>query len=124
MIENIVDRIATRRGLWVFGCATACLFLFFNVSPFGVPRFRQYTHIPGPGAGMLDLQFACSPERIYRLLAEYGDGGRHYYFFLLAVDFVFPVVYGLFLAAVLRVFARRAFSSDSRWMNLYVIPLL
>ena len=120
ILKNSIDRLTGKRTLILLGAIVLAFFLFFNASPWGVAKMRQYAHVT---AAMLDIRLHYTPDEAYILLANLGPEGRDYYRFLLGFDFVFPACYGVFLAAVVAALSRRVCPQVSRWQWLFLVPL-
>jgi hypothetical protein len=119
-LKNGIERLTGMRTLLLLGAVVLAFFLFFNASPWGVAKMRQYAHV---SAAMLDVRLHYTPDEAYTLLASLGSDGRHYYLFLLRFDFVFPAFYGVFLAAILVALSRRVCPPAS-WMQwIFLAPL-
>jgi len=97
------------------------LFLFFNLHPSMVPYLKE----AGGGELPLDMRLTYTPEQVHSLFTTYETEGRQRYRLFLIIDLAFPVFYGLFWAAIVKMALRPpAMAVDSRWQNLCLLPLL
>lgn len=96
-------------------------FLFFNA----VILPRQETKITSAsgGTGPIDLQFFYTPDKVYSMVASYGEEGRAAYrTFELTGDILYPIVYTLFLALGITWLFQRGFGSTSSIHKYNVVP--
>lgn len=76
------------------------------------------------GVGPIDLQLFYTPEKVYSMIAAYGEAGRASYRTVeLTIDIIYPVVYTLFFALLITWLFQRGFAPDSRMQSLNVVPL-
>jgi len=77
-----------------------------------------------PGAaGPIDLQFFYTPEKVYGMVASYGDEIRaSYRTFELTGDIAYPIVYTLFFALAITWLFRRGFPASSNMHKYNVVP--
>ena len=77
-----------------------------------------------PGAaGPIDLQFFYTPEKVYGMIASYGDEIRaSYRTFELTGDIAYPVVYTLFFSLAITWLFQRGFPADSNMHKYNVVP--
>jgi hypothetical protein len=119
-LRRLTERVS--RGWIVAALAVPSILLFalFNFHPAAVPALLK----AGNGTPPLDIQLGYGPSEVQSLLTTYGTEGRQRYAAFLAVDLVFAVCYGLFLAGLLRLALRPPVTrADSRWNDLCLIPL-
>jgi hypothetical protein len=77
-----------------------------------------------PGGSMLDMEFNYSPERAYQVLQAYGANGRRFYASTFVVlDFFTPILMNLFLAMTISLLFRQAFSIESPFQKLNLLPV-
>lgn len=77
----------------------------------------------GPDAKVLDLRFGFSAADANRLFEGLGEEGRSFYQMVeLTLDLVYPIVYSLFLAALLLLILRKILPENSPWRWLVLIP--
>mgnify|MGYP003382171708 CR=1 FL=1 len=89
-----------------------------------VPTVQGKIKALSGGTDLIDLQLFYTAEKIYAMLASYGEAGRSLYlFFAASGDLIYPVVYSVFLGLILSWLLQRAFAKDSRWQMLNVAPL-
>lgn len=74
-------------------------------------------------AGPIDLQFFYTPEKVYGMVASYGEELRaSYRIFELTGDIIYPIVYTLFFALGITWVFQRGFSAESRMQKYNVVP--
>ncbi|HET9911674.1 MAG TPA: hypothetical protein VFQ13_07285 [Anaerolineales bacterium] len=89
-----------------------------------LPNQQAKIEAASGGVGPIDLQLFYTPEKVYSMVAAYGEAGRaSYRTFELTGDIVYPIVYTLFFALLVTWLFQRGFSSDSRMQSLNVVPL-
>ncbi len=72
----------------------------------------------------LDTTLTYTPQQAFDLLETYSPAQRQAYALMhVTLDLLFPVVFTLTLGAVITYFSKRAFSVNSRWQRLYLLPL-
>ncbi len=73
--------------------------------------------------GLIDELFFYTPKTVYSMIASYGDIGRTLYrTFTLTIDFIFPVVYTLFLSLLITWQFQRSVPATSKLQRLARIP--
>lgn len=88
-----------------------------------LPRQQARLEAASGGTGPIDLQFFYTPEKVYSMVASYGDTGRAgYRAFELTGDIVYPIVYTLFFALLITWLFQRGFAPENRMQKLNVIP--
>lgn len=96
--------------------------MFFNAVI--LPNQQAKIEAASGGVGPIDLQLFYTPEKVYSMVAAYGEAGRaSYRTFELTGDIVYPIVYTLFFALLVTWLFQRGFSRDSRMQSLNVVPL-
>jgi hypothetical protein len=76
------------------------------------------------GIGPIDLQIFYTPEKVYSMVAAYGETGRaDYRTFELTGDIVYPIIYTLFFALLITWLFRRGFAANSPLQKLNVVPV-
>jgi len=89
-------KIATGRNVLLFFA------LFIAFTGFIMPSLEADIKALSGGVGVIDLEFFYTPEKALSMLSTYGpEGIRLYLFAQWTVDFVFPVIGGLFFATCL-----------------------
>lgn len=78
-----------RRGLWITGIATAILFVVLAIVDEAIKA--------SGGPGIVAFELAGTTDRVAEILGHWGQGGRDAARVSLAIDFVYLVVYGVFL---------------------------
>jgi hypothetical protein len=74
-------------------------------------------------AGPIDLQFFYTPEKVYGMIASYGDEIRaSYRIFEMTGDIIYPIIYTLFFAFAITWLFQRGFPSNSNIHKYNVIP--
>jgi hypothetical protein len=119
-LRRLTDSLGRGRVVAALAVPTLALMSLFNLHPAAVP----YLVKAGDGVPPLDIQFGYGPAEVHSLLSTYGVEGRHRYAQFLAVDMVYALCYGPFLAGLLRLALRPPLASAaSRWNDLCLLPL-
>ena len=75
------------------------------------------------GVGPIDLQFFYTPEKVYSMIAAYGETGRESYrIFELTGDIIYPIVYTLLFSLLITWLFERGFPTESKMQLLNVVP--
>lgn len=75
------------------------------------------------GTGPIDLQMFYTPDKVYSMVASYGEAGRaDYRVFELTGDIIYPIVYTLFFALFITWLFQRGFPPGSTMQSLNVMP--
>lgn len=94
---------------------------FFNAVI--LPNQQAKIEAVSGGTGPIDLQIFYTPEKVYSMVASYGEAGRaSYRTFELTGDIIYPIVYTLFFALLITWLFQRGFAVDSQMQKLNVIP--
>src|SRR3954453_19199669 len=101
-MHRLTERLARWPVVAILAVPSFGLMGVFNFHPAMVPALLK----AGDGAPPLDIQFGYGPQEVQSLLTTYGIEGRQRYATFLAVDLVYAVCYGLFLAGLLRLALR------------------
>lgn len=89
-----------------------------------LPNQQAKIEAASGGIGPIDLQLFYTPEKVYSMVASYGDAGRaDYRTFELTGDIIYPIIYTLFFALLITWLFQRGFAADSRMQKLNVVPL-
>jgi hypothetical protein len=116
-ISNAVKKYA--KG-WIILILLA-LYILFNLAIMPVAQAKLEAF--SGGTGPIDLKFFYTPEKVYSMLASYGEEGRTIYRnFELFVDIIYPIIYSLFFSLLIAWLFNRGFASKSKLQNLNVIP--
>lgn len=76
------------------------------------------------GVGPIDLQFFYTPEKVYSMVAAYGEPGRAAYrIFELTGDIIYPIVYTLLFSTLITWLFQRGFPAGSKMQGLNVVPI-
>jgi hypothetical protein len=119
-LRRLTERVSRGWIVAALAVPSVLLMALFNFHPAAVPALLK----AGNGTPPLDIQLGYGPADIESLLTTYGTEGRQRYAAFLAVDLVYAVCYGLFLAGLLRLLLRPPVSrADSRWNDLCLLPL-
>lgn len=89
-------KLATGRNVLLF------FVLFIAFTGFIMPSVEADIKALSGGVGVIDLEFYYLPTKVHSMLSSYGAEGIHFY--LIAqwtVDFIFPIIGGLFFASCL-----------------------
>jgi hypothetical protein len=95
--------------------------VFFNAMI--LPNRQAKLEAVSGGVGPIDLQFFYTPEKVYSMVAAYGDTGRgSYRTFELTGDILYPIVYTLLFSLLITWLFQRGFTADSEMQKLNVVP--
>jgi len=95
--------------------------IFFNAVI--LPRQQANMQAGSGGTGPIDLQIFYTPEKVYGMIASYGEEVRaSYRTFEMTVDFIYPIVYTLFFSLFITWLFQRGFASNSGMQKLNVMP--
>jgi len=87
------------------------------------PAGKAWLSIPAE-LESLDTTLTYSSQQAFELLESYTPAQRRAYALMhVTLDLLFPVVFTLTLGAVITYFSKRAFTIDSHWQRLYLLPL-
>jgi hypothetical protein len=117
-LSNFLRHQANRRNIFIF----LALFILMNalILPWAGGRIEAYSG----GVGPIDLEFWYTPERVYEMIAAYGDQGRSFYLvFELIGDTAYPIIYGGLFALWITFFLQRSFSLESGVQKLHLLPV-
>lgn len=121
----MLPRISETLRKYAMGWLVLLLFaveMFFNAVI--LPNQQAKIEAASGGTGPIDLQLFYTPEKVYAMVASYGEAGRaNYRAFELTGDIIYPIVYTLFFALLITWLFQRGFAADSRIQQLNVIPL-
>jgi hypothetical protein len=96
--------------------------MFFNTVI--LPNQQAKIEAASGGTGPIDLQFFYTPEKVYSMVAAYGEAGRaDYRLFELTGDIIYPIIYTLFFALLITWLFQRGFTPDSPMQKWNVLPL-
>jgi hypothetical protein len=96
--------------------------MFFNAVV--LPNQQAKIEATSGGTGPIDLQFFYTPEKVYAMIAAYGETGRaDYRLFELTGDIIYPIIYTIFFALLITWLFQRGFAPDSPMQKWNVIPL-
>lgn len=113
-------RISTPATIAGFTAGTILFFWLINFHGVpGVPPLDTLLRI-----GLPDMLFTYSPSSIHAKLTAFGESGRFAYrTFLVRVDFLFPLVYGLFFVTATTFGFVRLFPHRPELQRLSLLPL-
>ena len=95
--------------------------MFFNAVI--LPNQQAKIEAGSGGVGPIDLQLFYTPEKVYSMVAAYGEAGRaSYRTFELTGDIVYPIVYTLFFSLLITWLFQRGFASNSNMQKYNVVP--
>jgi len=95
--------------------------IFFNIAV--LPNQLAKIQAVSGGTGPIDLQFFYTPEKVYSMVASYGDTGRAAYrTFELTGDIIYPIIYTLLLALLITWLFQRGFAPNSKMQRFNVAP--
>lgn len=117
---NFFDRLANRRIIPIVFLLLLPFNLFFF--PQRSARLRELSGLPVP---IIDVLFTYTPEKVYGMIAAYGEQGRQEYVATqVTLDLAYPLVLNLFFILVLISVFRRAFPDNRKMQALALLPLL
>lgn len=124
MVDKLISFIYKKvNGWWVLGSFIA--HHLFNTYIL-VPQIRKVRNLE-TGANILDgLRSNYSVEMVYKQFELYGNVGREAYAGFIALDMLYPLVYGLMLLALISWPMKHAVKEDNklRWISLFPILLV
>ncbi len=95
--------------------------MFFNAVV--LPNQQTKIEAGSGGVGPIDLQLFYTPEKVYSMVAAYGEAGRaSYRTFELTGDIAYPIVYTLFFSLLITWLLQRGFASNSGMQKYNVVP--
>jgi len=95
--------------------------VFFNAVI--LPRQQAKMMAASGGTGPIDLQLFYTPDKVYSMVASYGEAGRaDYRLFELTGDILYPIVYTLFFSLLITWLFQRGFPSKSTMQSWNVMP--
>jgi hypothetical protein len=128
MLNNLyvkINELTTPRNNWFFGLVALALttvMLTLKLAD-NLAALMGYTNgqpMFAPDAGIFS-----SPDKLYAVLATYGDTGRKVYFYnSLLFDLAYPVFYSLALATLLNLVLGKLAGEHSPWRKVSLLPLL
>ena len=75
------------------------------------------------GTGRLEILFTYFPGQLFSQLSALGNSGRRTYLIgIIAVEFVYPLIYSLFLAFMLTMLGHKAFKEESPLRRTQLFP--
>lgn len=121
MLDRISETLRKYANGWLVLAFFAGEMLFNAVI---LPPQQANLEAASGGFGPIDLQFFYTPEKVYSMIAAYGEAGRASYRTVeMTIDIVYPIVYTLFFALLITWLFQRGFAKDSRMQKLNVVPL-
>lgn len=111
---------ASQKKLVASGILFSIIFFLINGSFVGVGKLLKITG----GVNILDFSFGYSVSRAYDILMRMGVEGRSYYLtYILPMDFIFPILGGLFYFMVISFLLKLIPIKYDTYYNLILIPL-
>jgi len=121
MLNKISELLKKYANIWLVVVFFAGEMLFNAVI---LPNQQAKMEAASGGTGPIDLQIFYTPEKVYGMVASYGEAGRaDYRTFELTGDLLYPIVYTLFFALLITWLFQRGFAAGSPMQRLNVIPL-
>lgn len=121
MLTTLSDRFYK----WTKGWLILILFLldaFFGA--FLLPLIQGMMQDGKGGVLPLDLMLFASPEKIFAMIARYGEFNRVFYRNVeLTVDIIYPIVYLFFFGLLISWLFQRGFASSSPMRKYNIMPL-
>lgn len=117
-IDNRIHRLATLRNVLLLALLyVAASALLFNIGL--VPRLMEQSQ----GMGLLDNTFGYTAERAYDLFETLGADGRQLYrTYLLAFDFLYPILFAVTNSVVLAYLLESLFGPNRFFPLIYLLP--
>lgn len=110
-IENIISGFFNKNATWNSIIILLTLLLLFNLLIFPLFHANNHENV------ILDTQFSYSSDKAYKIIANYNDAElKKYMIGQLTLDFVYPIVYTLFISFFLFKLSRKN--------TLFMFPLL
>ena len=120
MLTNLSNKLKKYANGWLVLVFMAGE-MFFNAI---VMPGQQAKIAAGSGGTMpIDLQMFYTPEKVYGMIASYGEEIRaSYRLFELTGDIIYPIVYTLFFSLAITWLFQRGFASNSSMHKYNVLP--
>lgn len=114
-----IERLAQRTPILIM----LGLFLLFTLVIFPILT-GQIIRLSG-GVGLIDGEFSYSPDKVYQMIAAYGEQGRPLVgITTLTADLLYPVIYALFFSLLLIFTFRRFVRAESPFQGLVFLPFV
>lgn len=119
-IDNRIHRLASLRNVLILAIIyVGTSVLIFNIGI--VPRLMEQAD----GMGLLDNTFGYTPQRVYTLFDTLGANGRQLYgTYLLAFDFLYPILFAVTNSIVLAYLLESLFGPKRSFVFLYLLPFV
>jgi hypothetical protein len=122
MLKKVSDWIHHVSKGWVAFSATVIFLLFTALV---LPGQSLKAESETQASGSPDLSFFYSVDDLYRMADAYGETGRDSYIRArFSFDLIWPLVYMLFLCTGISWVYGKAFSPDSLWQRMNLVPVL
>lgn len=100
------------------------LIVFIGFTVVALPRQAEETARSVGDADSPDMSFIYSSEDLYDMAQAYGDDGRSAYIRArFTFDILWPIVYTLFLCTSMSWTFQKAFTPQSSWWRVNLLPL-
>lgn len=120
MLNNISDMLKKYAKGWIILVFAA---LYGLINAVVLPGMQAKLEAGSGGTGPIDLLFFYTPEKVYSMVASYGDAVRaDYRTFELTGDIAYPIVYTLLFSLLITWLFQRGFASGSKLQILNVVP--
>ena len=120
----MLDRLSNTLKKYANGWLVLLFFageVFFNTVI--LPNQQAKMEAASGGTGPIDLQLFYTPDKVYAMVASYGEEGRaSYRAFELTGDIIYPIVYTLFFALLITWLFQGGFPAGSKMQKLNVVP--
>jgi len=121
MLDKISETLTRYANGWVVLVFFAGEMLFNALI---LPNQQAKLEAASGGIGPIDPQIFYTPEKVYSMVAAYGEAGRaNYRTFELTGDIIYPIIYTLFFALLVTWLFQRGLASDSPVQKLNIVPL-
>lgn len=111
MLERF-GQLQYRFANWRVILAVLAVFMVYQAAilPYVSGKLNDYSN----HAGVIDLLFAYTPEKLYSILDAYGQDGRSFYIAYSAIgDTVYPIIFTMLFSLLTTVIYRRVFRAGS-----------
>ncbi len=120
MLDKLSETLKKYANGWLVLVLLAGL-LYFNAVI--LPNQQAKIQADSGNTPPIDLQFFYTPDKVYSMVASYGDEGRaSYRLFELTGDIIYPIIYTLFLTLAMTWLFERGFSSTSEMHKYNAAP--
>ena len=118
---SLIQKLSNRNGILILLILFLTSMVLINGSLIGVEKLREISD----GVGILDLERSYTPDQGYEILKGLGEEGRAFYRnVIIPQDFVFPILYALFLASSSNMLYKGILKRQSTLQIITFIPIV